>query len=83
MKNLFALGLLVAGLAVPLHASKGAPLDRLSAPKPPVDVVRADGPYSPPTPAPALADGPYSPPTPAPAVADGPYSPPTPAPAAD
>jgi hypothetical protein len=82
MKSLFALGVLVAGLAVPLRASKEEPVDRPSwAPGPSADVMRADGPYSPPTPAPAVADGPYSPPTPAPAVADGPYSPPTPAPA--
>jgi hypothetical protein len=82
MKSLFALGLLVAGLSVPLHASKEVSVGRpASATAPLVDVMRADGPYSPPTPAPAVADGPFNPPTPAPAVADGPYSPPTPAPA--
>ena len=82
MKSLFALGVVVAGLAVPLRASKEAPVDRLpSAAMASADVERADGPYSPPTPAPAVADGPFSPPTPAPAVADGPFSPPTPAPA--
>jgi hypothetical protein len=70
MKNLIALGVVLAGMAVPLRASKesgpSAPggLHPLSAP------VVADGPYSPPTPAPVVADGPYSPPTPAPAVGD-------------
>ncbi len=80
MKNAFALGVLLMGLAVPLRASKEAhagpvPSDR------PEPGFAVEGPYSPPTPAPAVAEGPYSPPTPAPAMAEGPYSPPTPAPA--
>lgn len=82
MKSLIALGLVVVGTAVPLRASKeiGPSPEAQSLRQPPAPAEAADGPYSPPTPAPSVAEGPYSPPTPAPSVAEGPYSPPTPAP---
>jgi hypothetical protein len=72
MKALLALGVLTV-LAVPVLASKGGPS---RAPSPTSEA--AEGPFSPPTPAPAN-EGPFSPPTPAPAN-EGPFSPPTPAP---